>query len=73
VNKAGGGYRLSISGQPTIEVPWVSGDTAPTSKAVSLPSGNYTVTVVAYAALDDKGGTTGSASLPSAPYTLTVP
>jgi hypothetical protein len=73
VNMAGGGYRLSISGQPTIDVPWVSGTTAPTSKNVSLASGSYTVTVVAYAALDENGKSTGSASKPSAPYTLTVP
>jgi hypothetical protein len=73
VNMAGGGYRVSVTGQPTIDVPWVSGATAPTSKIVSLPPGTYTVTVVAYAALDNLGGSTGNTSTPSAPYTLTVP
>jgi hypothetical protein len=73
VNKAGGGYRVSISGQPTVDVPWVSGSTAPTSKDVTLPSGSYTVTVVAYAALDAQGGATGSSSAPSTPITLSVP
>src|SRR5882762_4295786 len=31
VNSTGGGYEVSISGQPTINVPYASGPTAPTS------------------------------------------
>jgi hypothetical protein len=73
VNSAGGGYRVSISGQPTIDVPYVSGLTAPTSTTASLPEGSYTVSVAAYAALDPQGGTTGNTSAPSQPITVNVP
>jgi len=73
VNKTGGGYRITIPGQPTVNVPYVSGSAAPTSTDVTLPSGTYTVTVVAYAALDAQGGATGSSSAPSTPITLSVP
>jgi hypothetical protein len=72
VNKAGGGYRIGINTQTPIEVPYVSGPAAPTSHTLTLQPGTYTVTVVAYAALDAQGGTTGSLSAPSTPYTLTV-
>jgi len=74
VNTAGGGYQVSISGQPMIIVPWVSGlSTAPTSTTVSLSAGNYTVTVRAYAALDKNGGTTGSFSAYSSQINVIVP
>lgn len=73
VNSPGGGYQVSISGQPTINVPYTSGSTAPTSTTVSLQTGTYTVSVRAYAALDVQGGNTGSLSAPSAPITVNVP
>lgn len=73
VNKAGGGYAVSITGQPTITVPYVSGRSAPTTTTVVLNTGTYTVTVRAYAALDAQGGGTGSISAQSNPYTLFVP
>ena len=73
VNSAGGGYRVSISGQPTIDVPYVSGSTAPTSTTASLLAGSYTVSVAAYAALDPQGGTTGNTSAPSQSITVNVP
>jgi hypothetical protein len=73
VNKAGGGYAVSITGQPTITVPYVSGSSAPTTTTVVLNTGTYTVTVRAYAALDAQGGGTGSISAQSNPYTLVVP
>jgi hypothetical protein len=72
VNRAGGGYLVSVSGQPTIDVP-SSGSAAPTSTTVSLPPGSYTVTVRAYAALDSQGGNTGSLSAPSQALTVNVP
>jgi hypothetical protein len=72
VNKAGGGYRIGINTQTPIEVPYVSGPAAPTSYTLTLQPGTYTVTVVAYAALDAQGGTTGSLSAPSTPFPLTV-
>jgi hypothetical protein len=73
VNKAGGGYEVTITGRPAIDVPYVSGTSAPTTTTVSLPSGNYTVTVRAYAALDAQGTNTKTLSAPSQPVTVTVP
>jgi hypothetical protein len=73
VNKAGGGYQVSISGQPTINVPYASGSAAPTSATARLPTGTYAVTVRAYAALDAQGGTTGTMSAPSQSIMVTVP
>ncbi len=73
VNSAGGGYEVSISGQPMIDVPYMSGPAAPTTQTVSLKTGIYTVTVRAYAALDAQGGNTGSFSASSAPITVFVP
>ena len=72
VNSPGGGYQVSISGQPTINVPYTSGPTAPTTTTTSLLTGVYTVTVLAYAALDATGGNTGSLS-PGQSITVTVP
>ncbi len=73
VNRAGGGYEISISGQPAVDVPWVSGAAAPTTVTASLKSGTYTVTVRAYAALDASGGSTKTYSASSQPITVTVP
>jgi hypothetical protein len=73
VNRAGGGYQVSISGQPTQDVPYTSGLTAPTSAKVSLQRGSYTVTVRAYAALDPQGGNAGNLSAPSQLLTVNVP
>jgi hypothetical protein len=73
VNAPGGGYRLSISGQSPVDVPYASGPLAPTTKDVTLPSGSYTVTVTAYAALDAQGGAAGSTSAPSQAITVDVP
>lgn len=73
VNQAGGGYRISIVGQPTVGVPWLSGPLAPTSQDVSLASGSYTVSIRAYAALDAQGGSTGTLSAPSQSIAVTIP
>lgn len=73
VNSAGGGYQVSISGRPTINVPYVSGPMAPTTTTVLLNTGTYTVTVRAYAALDAQGRSTSSFSVASAPITVVVP
>ncbi|HET8724796.1 MAG TPA: hypothetical protein VFM53_11420 [Anaeromyxobacteraceae bacterium] len=73
VNKAGGGYRISISGMPVIDVPYASGSLAPTSKTVLLAPGSYTATIRAYAALDASGGTTGTESGASQSITINVP
>ena len=68
VNSPGGGYQVSISGQPMIDVPY----TAPTTTTVLLKTGTYAVTVRAYAALDAQGGSTGSLSAPKS-ITVNVP
>lgn len=72
VNRTGGGYQVSIIGQPSIDVPYVSGSAAPTSASVFLQPGRYTVSVQAYAALDAQGGNTGSLSAPSQAITVDV-
>ena len=72
VNRTGGGYRASISGQPSIDVPYVSGSAAPTSTSVFLQPGSYTASVRAYAALDAQGDNTGSLSEPSQSITVQV-
>lgn len=74
VNKAGGGYTVAISGQAPINVPYVAASgVTPTSVPTTLMSGNYSVTVTAYSALNPPGGTTGSKSAPSAAYSFSVP
>jgi len=73
VNSAGGGYQVAISGQPTINVPYVSGPAAPTSTVTILQTGTYTVTVTAFAALDKQGSLTGNVSAPSQSLVVNVP
>jgi hypothetical protein len=75
VNSAGGGYKISISGQPTpIDVPYnIASSVTPTTTTISLYTGTYTATTRAYAALDTAGGATGNLSAPSAPITIVVP
>lgn len=72
VNSAGGGYQVAISGQPMLNVPFTSGLAAPTSTITTLMPGTYTVTVSAFAALDEQGGSTGSLSEASQPFTVIV-
>jgi hypothetical protein len=73
VNRAGGGYRVSIPGKPIIDVPFLSGAASPTSVETTLTTGSYAVTVSAYALLDANGGSTGSQSPPSQAYVINVP
>jgi hypothetical protein len=65
VNRAGGGYEVSITGQPNKDVPYVGGSAAPTSTTVQLLPGTYQVTVRAYAALDPQGGSNRNFSAPA--------
>jgi hypothetical protein len=65
VNRAGGGYEVSVTGQQTRDVPYASGSAAPTSTTFTLNSGTYTASVRAYAALDAQGGTTRTYSTAS--------
>ena len=64
VNQPGGGYEVAVAGQPVIDVPYVSGASAPTSATVRLLPGSHTVAVRAYAAFDAQGGTTRTFSPP---------
>jgi hypothetical protein len=82
VNSAGGGYRVyygkipgfSISGAASVEVPYVSGATAPTGTSINgLAPGTYYFKVVAYSALIPPQGGTGSASQPTSEFSLTLP
>lgn len=73
VNSPGGGYTVAISGQSPINVPYVSGPTAPTMTITNLMSGNYSVTVTAYSALNPPGGSSGSTSAPSSAFNFSVP
>jgi hypothetical protein len=74
VNSANGGYQVSISGVPTINVPYVSGPTAPTSIFMpQMTPGTYSVTVRAFAALDPQGGGTQTFSAASQTLNLNVP
>jgi hypothetical protein len=74
VNSPGGGYKVVISGQPVIDVPYPSG----TSVTTTLMSGNYTATVTAYSAIHPSTGLpatggSGSTSLPSTTLSINVP
>ena len=73
VNSLGGGYLVNIGTQTPINVPYVGGPLAPTFTTVTLSTGTYTVSVVAYSALNPPGGISGSTSAPSAPLTVIVP
>jgi hypothetical protein len=73
VNRAGGGYELQVSGHEPVVIPYVSGATAPTSAALRLPSGDYTVSVRAFAALDMQGGSARTYSAASQAILLGVP
>ena len=64
VNRPGGGYELTLDGQPAMDVPYVSGPSAPTSVTLSLLPGTHIVQVRAYAAFDPQGGTTRTFSAP---------
>lgn len=82
VNQAGGGYRVyysrtsgfSIATASYLNVPYVSGGTAPVSTIfTNLMKGNYYFKVVAYSALNPAGGSSGSVSSPSTELSFTVP
>lgn len=73
VNSVRGGYQASISGQPTINVPYAGGPMAPSTTVTTLQTGTYTVTIRAFAALDAQGGSAGSFSAPSQSLIVVVP
>ena len=82
VNTTGGGYRVyygthpgfSTSSASSVDVPYVSGASTPTSvKLTGLHSGIYYFKVVAYSALNPPGGSTGSTSSPSSEISISLP
>ena len=76
VNRAGGGYKVAISGQPVIDVPFPYAASGAAAVA-TLMSGTYSVTVSAYSAMNATTGIAASgvvsSSVPSAAFTITVP
>lgn len=76
VNSTGGGYKVSISGQPIIDVQFPYAASGPAAVA-TLMSGNYTVTVTAYSAMNPSTGIAASGvtstSLPSTTFAIAVP
>jgi len=83
VNRSGGGYKvyysstsgfnLSDADVTEIDVPYISGSTAPTSTQVQLLTGTYYIRIIAYSALNALGTTTGSSSIASVEITLIAP
>lgn len=83
VNRGGGGYKLYYSsnsgfdpadiGVTEVDVPFVSGPTAPTSVQIEVGPGTYYFRVAAYSSLNAPGTTGGSISLAAPQFSLTVP
>ena len=83
VNQDGGGYRIYLSRQPQqsidsnqvrrVDLPYQSGEFAPTSLDIDLQTGTWYWRVQAYSALIDPWTGESAASAPSAESTLTVP
>ena len=75
VNAAGGGYKVyysktsgfNVASASFVDVPYVSGPTAPTTTTLTLSSGTNFVKVVAYSTLNPGG------SAPSAQVSVSVP
>lgn len=80
VNAAGGGYRVyygkspgfDITGASFVDVPYVSGSSAPTTASVTLSSGDNFVKIVAYSALNPTGSQPSAEILVSVPFSSTV-
>ncbi len=83
VNASGGGYRvyyattaglaLTDPAVTMVDVPYVSGTTAPLSTTLSVQSGDiYYFRVTAYSALDRIGQSGGTESLSSSNFSLNV-
>lgn len=82
VNTTGGGYRVYYAKSPNVStssgtyvnVPYVSGVTAPTTALLSgLTVGTYYVKVVAYSAYNPQGISGGNQSLGSSETSISVP
>jgi hypothetical protein len=83
VNRSGGGYSVYYSpnsgfnpgdsGVMVIDVPWVSGASAPTSVVTPLNPGIYYIRVAAYSSLNPPGSSGGSSSSASPQFKLSAP
>lgn len=81
VNQTGGGYTVSygrtwdfvFDSGTKIDVPYVSGNSAPTSTTLGLTAGTYYIRIKAYSSLNGPGVTTGSVSAASSVVAITVP
>jgi hypothetical protein len=79
VNQAGGGYRVyfsriagfNVAGASFVDVPYVSGPTAPTAAALALSSGNNFIKIVAYSALNPNGSAPSAETSVSVPFAVT--
>ena len=76
VNRVGGGYKVyfgrtagfSIAGANVVDVPYVSGPTAPTTTTLTLSSGDNFIKVIAYSDLSPSGSATSSETKVSVPF-----
>jgi hypothetical protein len=83
VNRSGGGYKVYYStnsgfnpgdvGVTEIDVPYSSGESAPTSVLLSLSTGTYYIRVAAYSALNAPGASDGSISTATPQIAITAP
>jgi hypothetical protein len=82
VNSTGGGYKVyyslstpvNTSTASSVDVPYVTGATAPTSRTITgLSCGSWHFRVIAYSALHPSGSTSTSRSADSSEVTVTVP
>jgi hypothetical protein len=82
VNEAGGGYRVyysttsgfNVSSAAFVDVPYVSGASAPTTATIGdLSPGTYYIKVAAYSALKTSGSAINAVSSPSVQISITVP
>lgn len=82
VNSAGGGYRVYYANSPNVstasnsnvvQVPYVSGPSAPITATISnLPAGDWYIKVVAYSAYNPHNVTGGVKSLASNEFKVTI-
>ncbi len=79
VNRSGGGYKVyystdsSFNPSTVIDVPYISGVSAPTSILVPLSPATYYIRVAAYSALNAPGTSGGSISTATPQFILTAP
>ena len=81
VNTTGGGYVIAYSQNPDasysqadkVNVPYVSGPTAPVAATINIPPGTFYIKIYAYSLLNPPGSSAGSLSLASDASVITVP